>query len=792
MRTCITPLLIILALLLLSCPQAAASDENGSLESVASADAHRRLLGRAWDRYNAGETQRAVELFRLAAQAPDQEVANEAKLGLGYSLNRLGDTQGAEALFREMADADYRLDDTLPMLLELLLARGDLEQARELLPRLDPAAREEWEQRIAALTPADKPGNQPEAAATSRPPSRLEVLGQRLANLDSASAEWRAAAQEYLKLRPKDAGVRAGLAWSCHNAGEHDCAQEQFTILIQEADSPDPNHINGLAYSYVAQGKADEALALLETHETRLDDQGRAILAGLLRDQGLQAYEAGDHARAVALLERAMDLSADDGLDTDTAGLLAWARLKSGDAPGALELFRRIFEADPGPDTAQGVLAALDETNNQAAMESFLSRLEQDLDPALRKLAAERFHARGQTLRAAKTWDGPDECWSGCDSPSVEVSVYHRYKDGDAGTSRLHETGIPVTGRMPLDKSKELIVRVTPMLLSAGQAEDKPYVGRFYRVIQDPGVEDHSLMEQTWVVEPWVGLRWESPIRLETWLGLTPMGGLVGPMPTFLARAEETGVWRFELHQCPVRQSLLSLVGQRDPYSGDYWGRVLQTGVSAGLGIDLPDPWWFSLDAGFDYYWGWNVLDNWSVWSTASAGRTDNLGPVDLTLGAYFDIRRFERDLDHHTYGHGGYFSPQLFLAMGPLARLTSAGCNLYAFDIEASLGWFWYRTDDSDRYLLTGDDPLAFAPGAQDELLRSYDGDVKSGISGRLRGQGMILLSEHIALGVFAGLDAAPDYWEASGGLSFRFFLDPRENLCPGDAATRGPGPCR
>jgi hypothetical protein len=101
----------------------------------------------------------------------------------------------------------------------------------------------------------------------------------------------------------------------------------------------------------------------------------------------------------------------------------------------------------------------------------------------------------------------------------------------------------------------------------------------------------------------------------------------------------------------------------------------------------------------------------------AAIGRTQTLDQDEFSYGLFFSIQHFRRNSDFYTYGHGGYYSPELMTMIGPFARYRTAACRDYWFDLQASAGWLHQRLDRSPFYpLFDGDtDGLAEEAAADD-----------------------------------------------------------------------------
>jgi hypothetical protein len=276
------------------------------------------------------------------------------------------------------------------------------------------------------------------------------------------------------------------------------------------------------------------------------------------------------------------------------------------------------------------------------------------------------------------------------------------------------------------------------------------------------------------VVQPDLALELEGRLHLSLHAGTTPVGGPVRPTPTFAARLSAPD-WYVDLHRCDVGDSILSYVGQKDPYSRDRWGRVTRNGLTAGKTWALRPGWWVSSSAGFDYYTGENVWSNQSVQFDAAVGRTLMLDADELSYGLFFHAEHYRRNSDFFTYGHGGYFSPGLMTLLGPFVRYRSAVCRDFWFDVQASVGWLHQRLDASPAYPLFDGDDAGLTPAAAAEARSRYAGDTADKIGASLKLQAMKLLTPHVAVGAFAAVDNSADYTEWTAGLGVQIFFDPQ-----------------
>ncbi|MGN0908319.1 MAG: cellulose synthase subunit BcsC-related outer membrane protein, partial [Succinivibrio sp.] len=122
-----------------------------------------------------------------------------------------------------------------------------------------------------------------------------------------------------------------------------------------------------------------------------------------------------------------------------------------------------------------------------------------------------------------------------------------------------------------------------------------------------------------------------------------------------------------EAYRRPVTASLLSYYGQRDPWSGRWYGAVSRTGVkiSPSYSIDGSSGFWGSL--AFERFSGKNVASNQAV--KAMGGWYSDIFAEpnsSLSLGISGSWWHFKRNLGDYTFGKGGYYSPKDALSAGP------------------------------------------------------------------------------------------------------------------------------
>jgi tetratricopeptide (TPR) repeat protein len=587
---------------------------------------------------------------------------------------------------------------------------------------------------------------------------KTHFLRESLAKAPAGSIEQRDAALALLETAPGDASARAILAWWHYDRAEYEDARALFSGLLSERPG-DPDHAAGLAYTLMRLGRTDEALNAVEG---AVDGRLVKIRNDLYLARAGLAYDNKDYAEAESYSARLLDA---DAANQDAMTILAWSLYNQGRRRDALPVFITLYGARKDPKIAEVIISIYDEGAGDAS--KFLSILPEG-EASTREAIAGHYWKRGWAVLAAQSSEDPDACYHNADKPLSSASALMRSKSGDDGTSRLTETVLDLGYSHPFSNGRTIGFSVKAMELSSGDAPVAPFAGGFFR--GSPAVS--AIETDLTVLAPELWLEKEGETLYTLKAGLTPIGAELSPMPTFLAGMAR-GLFKLNLHQLPVEESMLSYAGLTDPYGTEAWGRVLRSGAEAEYTMSPVRFYWLTLKAGYDYYWGEGVEDNSAPYATTSFGKTYGVAKGDLSTGVFLTVKGFEKNSNFFTLGHGGYFSPELFAAVGPTVRYRLAPCSTIAFDGHASLQYLYYRTAGAAEYPLE-DDP------ALETLV--FEGDEFSGVGYSAGFKGLKLLSPYWAAGGAFDIDRSSDYTEWTGGLTIEYFIEPRGRLVPSD----------
>lgn len=622
-----------------------------------------------------------------------------------------------------------------------------------------------------SLLKKERPGPGQTSPTTAAALDALEVqlLKRRLAATpedSDAKARW---AEEILKLAPEDPDALAALAWYRFKRGDVAEAEKIFTRLAQ-SDPGNKDYALGLGYARLNSGKLDTALDPFDRGLIAEDAETRKLRQLVYRKQAADAYDSGQWEAAALYLEKLLAL---DPTDADAKELLAWTRYRQGRTDDARALMEESFSAKPSPSLAAGLLGVYTAAGEDDRARGMADRLAKDPDPKVRAAMGPFFFDRGAPITASQLDRNPDRCYRNADSSRMEAFLYHRSKQGDGKFGDLEETALPVTFVYPTALGHQWSAAVTPKYLSGNSGASNPQAGRYYRFL-DGAAKKQDLEDSLFVVQPDVGFAMEGQLHTDIHIGSSPFNGPVDPTPTFDVRVSAPD-WYVDIHRFNVKDSILSYVGQKDPYGNDEWGRVTRNGIEAGKTWPLGGRWWLSGSAGFDYYMGESIWENQAVHLDTAVGQTLLFDRDEFSYGLFLTAQHFRRNSDFYTYGHGGYYSPELMTMVGPFVRYRTAVCRDYWFDVQASAGWLHQQLDSSPFYPLFDGDTAGFTPAAAADANGEYESDTDNKIGFNLKLQGMKLITPHLAAGGFASVNNSADYTEWTAGVGIQIFFDPQ-----------------
>lgn len=274
-----------------------------------------------------------------------------------------------------------------------------------------------------------------------------------------------------------------------------------------------------------------------------------------------------------------------------------------------------------------------------------------------------------------------------------------------------------------------------------------------------------------------IGIGWQN----ENWrvdVGTTPLGFLIEDFVWGVNYADSFGDFGYslELEKRPVTNSVLSYAGLKDVNTGEVWGGVRSTGLTANVSHDLGGKWGFWSSADFTLYKGQNVKDNQRYRMMGGTYyRVISNQKREFIVGASLLHWVYKYNLSEETWGHGGYYSPQNYVGLSvPLTYDARWGDD------------FVYRLKTGVSYSQTKTQSIDFFPNDSDLQIAAYDresitgvdpvfeGETSSGVSYNLEGSFEYRITPNWFFGGYLAIDRSDFYEPNFGQLYIRYYFNP------------------
>lgn len=373
----------------------------------------------------------------------------------------------------------------------------------------------------------------------------------------------------------------------------------------------------------------------------------------------------------------------------------------------------------------------------------------------------------------------------------VDVALQVRHRLGEGGLSGITDLALPIGVRIPTGYVGHVELEVKPTYVDAGEldvvtAEVADRFGTNGLRAQDPQAPETGS----------AGVAFRAGWRHKgfgLWVGSTPLGFTLTTVTGGLDVGAQAGRFSFALRGArePVIDSVLSYAGREDPLSGRVWGGLTRNGGRLDLGLDVR-PVLIYAYGGYHALLGelvplnqqweagaglhWTIVDREVVRFRA--------GLAGSALGYQLNQRFF-------SFGHGGYFSPQVFVHGGiPLMLDGEARKLVYAVDADVGVNWFredeaaWFPTSPTaqgTRDGLVDDEGEALPASYSERTSLSFALTVGARIGYRVSDR----IEPTLELRVFT----AEQYTELQASLGLRYAFGRRAVTAADMAAVAGRG---
>ncbi|WP_313740151.1 cellulose synthase subunit BcsC-related outer membrane protein [Pseudomonas sp.] len=379
-----------------------------------------------------------------------------------------------------------------------------------------------------------------------------------------------------------------------------------------------------------------------------------------------------------------------------------------------------------------------------------------------------RADPRAGMSEAAKALSDVRQTRSAYVTQGLEVSG----NDSENGLGRRVAVQAPLEASVPLGENR-LALRVTSVALRAGRVDGEA-ASRFGGGPAASAVSQEAGSQRDAGVGVAVAFENQSH-GVKADIGTTPQGFLydtvVGGVTVERPFAGHPDLhWSATASRRAVTESVTSFAGSEDPRTGQKWGGVSATGGRLELGYD-------NRKVGTYVYGSLHGLRGNHVENNTRAELgsgvywyLQNDDTTQLTLGLSLMAMGFENNQNFYTYGHGGYFSPQSFFALGvPVS--WARRFDRWSVAVKGSVGVQFFDQDGADYYPTDG----ALQAAATTVLGRDarYASNSKTGFGYSLAGNAEYQLGSSFFLGGQVGLNNAQNYRELEGGLYVRYTFE-------------------
>jgi tetratricopeptide (TPR) repeat protein len=594
--------------------------------------------------------------------------------------------------------------------------------------------------------------------------------------LDSLGHERAVSELNDLLVQFQDDKLATVIGWRFFDRKVYDKAQHWF----QQALTWNPVNDNAAYGQLLALEKAGQynqalvAFAALKKPST----QEKAVASRIFLAKAWESFDRHQLDRAAEYALQAQNIS---GLDPEVQELNAWIAKQNGDYDKAAQWFEALYHQSPGRKYAQAYV------QSQAQSDSRL--LSQKAEQAGGELLDEYNRYQGNELYGRKQFQSayklaPDafSMLKNIDSPYVDAGAYVRYKSGEDGLGRLDLFKAPIaSAAYTMNGNHSFKISFSRVQLYSGSpGKCISPIGSLTPDVQtqaacgsNPAIFFSPTQQLNNAVEIDLSYRkdgWFSPFVN---LGSTPIGGVIAPTVTFdVGFLQQTGFgnWGLQTYSQPVRQSILSYTGIKDPYanpalSSVEWGRVLRNGIKPAIFYRFNEHWNASGAIDLALLEGKNVEQNTTVSVSASVGRNISIAGFDyFNIGPSFNYEHFDKNLSHFTYGHGGYFSPEQYFNVGAGVNFLTNEGRPYVIKGRLTAG-FQDFTESSVAWFPLGN-------GATGNYAASH----KSGEAFDFELKGVWLVNPNFQLGAGAAVRKTSGYEDYTGGLFARYYFDGRK----------------
>lgn len=625
------------------------------------------------------------------------------------------------------------------------------------------------------IPPADRIPSTPRVipSATPRPtPRPSQPTAPRAKTTPSSPVPGKMSQAEVSRLaesasRTRNAKTAELLGWHYYNKDDFSAAAYWFEQAGEWSPGSE-DALYGLALAKLRSGELTTAENLAKAN--RANPKMITLLGDIYSRRATEAYELGRFKQSIRFFDQTREYRP---LSRNEQIVLAWAYRESNQPVASAALFEKLYRENPDRASAEGLYSSLTKLKNYDKLNEIAETVPGPLEGVYETADPQNYYKAG-LYRAAFDTEGEKvyPILENLNSPSLEMGFGYSQKSGQEGESALTEVVAPyLEARFYPANRNEIMVRISRISLDAGNLSEGANVGTpplefapysYTPTTQEDGLFDFRLR---WEYQDWVSPYIE--------IGTTPIGGPLQSRP--VGRAGVTyrhmgGYVQGEFYSRSIKQSMLSYVGIVDPYTGNTWGRVTETGFAASVFQTIAPDWTIFAGGSVAQITGEDVQNNDRVAFTLALAKELNVDGFEyFTLGPAVSYEAYSNNQNFFTYGHGGYFSPDYILQGVFGANFLTMEGEQWLIRGAGSVGLQTNQQNSAPYFPLNPDG-------------RTYPGSNSSTGVFLLEADGGILINDNWMLGATAAYTVTADYNAGWASIYVRYFFEPRKGLLRSD----------
>ncbi|EMH1771667.1 BCSC C-terminal domain-containing protein [Proteus mirabilis] len=374
-------------------------------------------------------------------------------------------------------------------------------------------------------------------------------------------------------------------------------------------------------------------------------------------------------------------------------------------------------------------------------------------------------------------------------SPWVQGGIAIRHRNGDKGLSNLTEISAPIAISSVPGEDWRWQFNINPVSITSGTASGEranrfgsgqlQHAERFAK-----NSDNHD--EKNKINADDAGSQRASGVELGLVLsdhntrfdvGTTPLNKdsstIVGGL-TYSPKIGQNGQLTLTAERRAIKDSLLSYMGRTDPITGETWGQVTRNGAKAQYAWDDGKVGAY-IGGGYYNYQGKSVESNEEVkvWLGSYANFYKD-EQQEVKAGVHVDYMNFKNNQNYFSLGHGGYFSPQDYVAVSlPVAytRRFEKG----EVSLNGAIGVQSYKQKGSDYFPTHAymQNALNKRHTSDSRIKSRYEEQDETNITYRLGLDAKYYLNKESELGLSLSHDTSGDYAEDNMWLYLKYTPD-------------------